>query len=352
MATIRKRGEKYQVRIQLKGFEPVGKSFSGKADAEAWGKITESEMLRGVYIKRTEAETTTLGDALGRYQREVTEGKRGKEVEFIRIKVWRATKLATKTLAALRSADFAKYRDERLSAGISPITIRRELSPLSHLFNIARKEWGFERLGNPVEGVSLPSVQNARCRLFLEGEEAMLLGAFTPAQRDEKGRLGSGSNNPWFLPLVRLAIETAMRRGELLALRWENVRLADRVAYLPMTKNGKSRTVPLSGKAIEVLKAMPRSLAGRVFPTTANAVKLGFVRAVERARKGYQSEGGDDPRVMVDLHFHDLRHIAITRLAEKLPNIIELAAVSGHEDVRMLRRYYHPKAEALALKIA
>ena len=98
--------------------------------------------------------------------------------------------------------------------------------------------------------------------------------------------------------------------------------------------------------------ALPRKLYGEVFEgVTANAVKLAYMRAVKRARGAYVKAGGDDPRMLVDLHFHDLRHIAVTRLAEKLPNIVELAAVSGHTDVRMLKRYFHPKAEALALKL-
>jgi integrase len=130
-----------------------------------------------------------------------------------------------------------------------------------------------------------------------------------------------------------------MRRGELLALQWKHIDLVKRVAFLPMTKNGESRTVPLSRNAVAVLQGLPRSIDGVVFPITANAVKLAFVRAVNACK-------------LVDLHFHDLRHTATSRLAEKLPNIIELSRVTGHKDVRMLSRYYHVTAEALALKIA
>jgi integrase len=118
-----------------------------------------------------------------------------------------------------------------------------------------------------------------------------------------------------------------------------------------MTKNGTSRTVPLSTRAVEILKALPRSLKGQVFPVSSNALKLGFSRAVKRARALYEANGGTDVHMLVDLHFHDLRHVAITRLAEKLPNLVELASVSGHQDVRMLKRYYHPRAEDLARKL-
>jgi integrase len=129
-----------------------------------------------------------------------------------------------------------------------------------------------------------------------------------------------------------------MRRGELLSLTWDNIDFRRRTAYLPETKNGEARTVPLSSRAIAVLTALPRSMDGRVFPITANALKIAFERAVRRAG-------------IEDLHFHDLRHEATSRLAEKLPNVIELAAVTGHKDLRMLKRYYHPRAEDLARKL-
>ncbi len=129
-----------------------------------------------------------------------------------------------------------------------------------------------------------------------------------------------------------------MRRGELLALRWENVDTKKRTAYLPMTKNGDARTVPLSSRAVSVLETLPRSIEGHVFPISENALKLAFVRAVKVAG-------------IKDLHFHDLRHKATSRLAEKLSNVLELSAVTGHKDLRMLKRYYHPRAADLARKL-
>ena len=143
----------------------------------------------------------------------------------------------------------------------------------------------------------------------------------------------------WMLPLVQLALQTAMRRSELLGLRWEHIDLGRRTIYLQLTKNGTSRTVPLSTKAIEILRSMPRSINGRVFPITHEVVSQAFNRA--RKRAGVQ-----------DIRFHDLRHMAITNLAEKLPNLIELSAVSGHKSLAMLKRYYHPNAERLAEKLA
>jgi integrase len=140
------------------------------------------------------------------------------------------------------------------------------------------------------------------------------------------------------LPLVKLALETAMRRSELLGLRWEHINLQKRTIFLELTKNGTSRTVPLSTHAVQILDEMPRNIDGQVFPITHEVVSQAFNRARKRAG-------------VKDIRFHDLRHIAITKLAQKLPNLIELSAVSGHKSLAMLKRYYHPSAEQLAEKL-
>jgi integrase len=247
MATIRKRGDKWQARIQIKGVVQLAKTFRVKADAEAWAKVNESEIIRGTYISTTDSERTTLKEALERYEKEVTPNKRSAAIELYRTKAWKAHKLAQKSLASLRGVDFAQWRDKRLLVA-SPATTRLELAVISNLFNVARKEWGFEGLNNPIESIRMPAVQNARARLFYPGEENLLFEAMRPVSRDHKGRLVAGCANPWLKPLVTLALETAMRRGELLALRWENIKIKECTAHLPMTKNGNSRTVPLSSK--------------------------------------------------------------------------------------------------------
>jgi integrase len=235
--------------------------------------------------------------------------------------------------------------DERLCA-VAPSTVQRELSALGGALTWAIKD----RLialpgGNSVSAIRRPPAGKARDRRLEPGEETRLLEALGDRAGDVQGakRAGAyrvGTRNRWMLPLVRFAIETAMRQGELLALRWADVDLDARTAYLADTKNGEARTVPLSSRAVAVLEALPRgsSMDGRAFPISAQAVKLAWVRACKRAG----IEG---------LRFHDLRHEATSRLAEKLPNLIELAAVTGHKDLRMLKRYYHPRASDLAKKL-
>lgn len=147
-----------------------------------------------------------------------------------------------------------------------------------------------------------------------------------------------------------------MRRGEIFELRWKHVNLDRRTAHLAATKNGLPRTVPVSPKAIQLLKHLPRALCGRVFPT-ADALKKAFVRGLERARLKYLADCGaaqvtPQEDFLINLRFHDLRHEATCRLATKLPNLIELASVTGHREVNMLKRYYNINAEELAAKMA
>jgi integrase len=191
---------------------------------------------------------------------------------------------------------------------------------------VARNEWGIY-VHNPARDIKLPLGGRQRDRRLQPGEEARLFTACREAR------------NRWLLPLVQLALETAMRQGELLRLRWEHIDLNRRTAHLPVTKNGEARTVPLSSTAVAVLRALPRALHGDVLRgVTTEAVKRSYMRATRRAG-------------IEDLRFHDLRHEATTRLFEKGLNIMEVASITGHKDLRMLRRYTHLKAEDLALKL-
>lgn len=327
MASIRQRGNRWQCRVTRHGFPPETKSFATKADAETWARSIEVEMDKGVHQNRASVERTTLADILLRYAEEVTPCKKGAKDEAIRLNALRANKLAKHSLANLSAAAVAKFRDERLKT-VSAGTVLRDLALISSVLNHARREWGFP-VENAVQAIRKPRQPQGRERVLSHDEEASLLTASAPV----------GRRSPWLQPIIILALETAMRRSELLALRWEHVSLDKRTALLPDTKNGTRRLVPLSPRAIDTLKHMPRAIDGRVFPISEPALHLRFKMACDRA--------GID-----GLHFHDLRHTATTRLAEKLTNLAELSAVTGHKSLQMLKRYYHPNAEALAEKLA
>jgi len=327
MASIRQRENRWQCRVTRHGFPPETKSFASKADAETWARSIEVEMDKGTHQNRASVERTTLADVLLRYAEEVTPCKKGAKDEAIRLNALRANKLAKHSLANLSAAAVAKFRDERLKT-VSAGTVLRDLALISSVLNHARREWGLP-VENAVQAIRKPRQPQGRERVLSHDEEASLLTASAPV----------GRRSPWLQPIIILALETAMRRGELLALRWEHVSLDKRTALLPDTKNGTRRLVPLSPRAIDTLKHMARSIDGRVFPISEPALHLRFKLACERAGIG-------------GLHFHDLRHTATTRLAEKLTNLAELSAVTGHKSLQMLKRYYHPNAEALAEKLA
>lgn len=376
MASFRKRGElQWQVRISRKGFPPQVKTFNTRAEAEAWARQLESEMDRGVFVSRAEAEATTLREAFERYEREIVTAKKGAVQEGSIIRIWQTTDLANRSIASIRSTDIAKLRDEWLKER-QPATVLRRLVLLSHMFNIARKEWGMESLSNPVDLVRKPQPNNARTRRIAAVEPtADALGTDNPksergTQDSELDRVVAASGSTLLPSIIWLAVETAMRRGEIMSLRWEHVDLKRRVAHLPATKNGDSRDVPLSSRAAAVLQALkdtpnaPKNEtakggrnadAGRVFEIRSDAVTRAFERAVERARKLYLKECEEfkqqpDSKFLTNLRFHDLRHEATSRLASIFP-MHELTKITGHKDPRMLMRYYHPRAEDLAKRL-
>lgn len=341
MATIRKRGNlQWEVRVRHKGHPTQSKTFCTKAEGEAWAAVIESEMARGVFISRTESEKTTLAECLKRYLAEITPNKKGAEHETYKIGIILKHKVCNHYMASVRGADLAQYRDDRLKE-VKGATVSRELAILSNLFNVARKEWGMENLTNPVEVVRKPKPPRGRDRRLQEGELEAILAA---------------SESPQLSAIILLAIETAMRRGELVSLTWSNVRLKERHLLLPDTKNGEARAVPLSSKAVTLLERLPRSITGKVFNMRADSVTQAFERTRDRALATYLAgckEAAAKPTqsFLTNLRFHDLRHEATSRFFEIGLNPIEAASITGHKDLRMLQRYTHLKAENLAKKL-
>jgi len=326
MASFRQRNNRWQARVQRIGFPDQVKTFTLRQDAEKWARGVETEIDRGHFTNVTLAHQTTLRDLIERYLAEVLHKKKSFDVESIRLKAMMRMQISKWSIANLSPTKIAAFRDERL-AQVSAGTVIRELAYLSSIINIARREWGIH-VPNPVQLVRKPSSPEGRNRILASDEKLALLAALSPTDR----------RNTWVKPIVELALETAMRRGELLSLRWTNVDLAHRIAFLPTTKNGESRTVPLSSDAVKVLQSLPRSIDGVVFPIEHATLHAAFKRGVTRAG-------------LINLRFHDLRHTAITEMAKKLPNIIELSAVSGHKNLAMLKRYYHPDPKQLAQKL-
>jgi integrase len=233
MATFRNRSGKWQARIQVKGHAALCKTFINKVDAERWAKQVEVEIQKGSYNNLVLAERTTFAEIIERYIAEVLPNMRGGKADYIRLKALARRPIAKLNMVALTPQKIAQHRDERLKE-IAPATVIRELSYFSSIIAYARKEWGIN-VNNPVALVARPKNPQGRCRILDAAETSALFEALRP----------TGRRSIWMLPLVKLALETAMRRSELLGLRWEHVDLGRRTIFLQQTKNGTSRTVPL-----------------------------------------------------------------------------------------------------------
>lgn len=332
MASIKEVGAlQWKAQVRRKGYPNQYATFRTKKDAQVWARQIENEMDRGVFVSRSKTERTTLGEVIQRYREEVLPSKRGKHFAPA-LKVIEAS-LGDYSLAALSSEAIGNYKRARLKT-VSSETVRKEINLLSRLIDLAGKEWGLPLPANPCAMVSRPEPGKARERR-LEGDEyERLLVACEP-------RMAA---------LVKVAIETAARLGELLSVRWVDVDLAKRVMIIRGidgrgTKNDDAfRAVPLSSLAIKAfneLKILPLSIDGRVFYwwKASDSFSKTWRRICERAG----IEG---------LRFHDLRHEATSRLFEKdVFDAMEVASITGHKTLQMLKRYTHLRAEDLAKKL-
>jgi integrase len=325
MASFRYRSGKWQVRIQREAIL-AQKTFTNKRDAARWALVVEAQIERGEYqpptTKTTEAVPLTLNDILTRYDLEVSPQHRSLTSSY-NIRILKRT-LGDTVLAKFDAQAVAHWRDQQLRS-VKPPTVARQLNTLSAILNHARKEWCYA-IANPIPDIKRPVQSQSRTRRLRQGEEELLVAAM----------------EPHYARVVRFALATGMRRGEILSLTWQYLDAVARVAVLPMTKNGDARRVPLSSVALKVLeeaRSEPiQSIKGVVFDIHPVAMDKAWRRACRVAG-------------IADLHFHDLRHEAVSRLFELGLNPMEVASISGHKTLSMLQRYTHLKAEDLARKL-
>ena len=341
MATITKTpSSTWKAVIRKRGWPTSIKTFRTKRDAQDWARRTEDEMVRGVYIDRADSDRLLLNKALDRYLREVSSTKKPSthSAEQHKAKALKAN-LGAYSLAAITPDRVAEYRDERLEAGKSASTVRLELSLLSHLFTIAIKEWRVGLFYNPVANIRKPAPAKGRDRRLSVDEERVLFKACDK------------HSNPMLGWIARIALYTGMRAGEIQSLRHDQVDLAKRVVRLSKTKNGSARTVPLIKHAVEIFR---EALVHPISPVDTDLVFWG-----EPGRDGQRRPYEFRPawrRVLksadiTGLRFHDLRHEAVSRLVEAGLGDQEVAAISGHKSMQMLRRYTHLRAEDLVERL-
>jgi len=327
VATFRKRSGSWQVQVRLKNAEPQSRSFSTRAEAVAWARDIEARAVRLEALPDFRLlRTTTFGALMKRYLETVTPKKRGAYQEGHRLRKLMQHPISATSMSKLNAAALAAYRDERLMLVQGP-TVRRELVILRHILETARNEWSLPLSSNPVSNIAIPAPSKARQRRVERYELHTVLEAC------------DNSRSSFLGPIVRLALETAMRRGELLAMQWRDVDWKKQTLRIPITKTEVARVIPLSPGAMAILKRLrTHQSIGKVFSASPNAVRLAWERAMRRVG-------------ISDLHFHDLRHEAISRCFELGLSVPEVALISGHKDPRTLFGYTHLRAEDIGEKL-
>jgi len=316
MATFQERDGRIRAIVRRKGHPPQSKTFSRKSDAVRWARKMESQIDDGWQSQAKD----TVADLLEKYRDEVSVKKKGWKWEITRIN--KLLKEPWAQLPAAQSSDAISDWVEAQRKKLSDATVNRELNVLSGIFTYAIKRWRVKLHQNPVRTVARPPKSKARKRRVSEREIAQFWEM-------ERGRVGTLK---WYMPIMlEFAIETALRLGELAALQWTDVH-GDWLVVRE-SKNGDGREVPLSDRAIELLGMVPKK-GPQVFAVNQYSFGCKF-------RLACQELG------IVDLHFHDTRHEAVSRLAKVFP-ILQLAAVIGHRDLKSLQVYYNPTIQELA----
>ncbi len=327
MATIRKIKSKWQVQIRRKGIKPISKSFHKKADAQTWSREQEREVDRlSLQYNPEKLKKTTWAELLIKYRDSVVINKKSisSETALINGYMKREPDTASLSLIYIKPFHFHEYRDKRLKT-VKPATVAREIGLFHHIFKTAKSNWGLPIDKNPLADVRKPKIYNRRDRRLKASEYLCLL------------RSMKYTRNIYILPIIKVALHTGMRRGEILNIQRNHINFKKCTLFIPDTKTGYSREIPISKKVRNILN-LHITKQDKLFPISANSFQLAWQRILKRSE-------------ITNLHFHDLRHEAISRFFEKGLTIPEVALISGHRSYAMLARYVHLKAEDIVDKL-
>lgn len=332
MATIRKRGNAWNAQIRRKGHPAQSRSFDTKIEAEVWVREVEHEMDSGEFVSVQAFKDTTVGDVLDKYAEHI-QGK-------LACAAWTAnmvkTMHATEEFLKVAVCDFTpqmlKAWVTRRGTEVKSSSVNRELNVLGSAFKFGIREMDIPLKANPVSLITRPKNPRSRDQRWSDEDLVTVTNHFgnpdTPT-----------TPKTWVPFIMTLALETAMRRGEIFKLVIDNIDLEQATAYLPTTKNEDPRMVPLSRKAVATLTLMiGERRHGPLIPFSIVHFSRMLRIAVLELDLGH-------------LRFHDVRREATTRMADKLTNVLELSAVTGHRDLNSLQTYYKPKASDLARKL-
>lgn len=331
MATFRKRGDKWRAEISKNGIRKSA-TFNTKTEATRWALSIESQIGSGEYNAVPEM---SFAELIEKYINDVTVLKGGAREERLRLNRIAKTPLGEVALEDLSKRDFERWQEQRLTE-VSVLSVLRERVSLSGVVNQAIK-WEFLK-SNPLKLVDKPKEPPPRTRRYSQEEIDKLIFVsgfdFDNVPSTAISRVGAS---------LLFAIETAMRAGEICGLKWEDVDFDHATAFLPKTKNGFARTVPLSSMAVRILRCL--ETAKSESDPSVFQLKSASHDVIFRKMKNLAGLGDED------LHFHDTRREACSRLAKKV-DVMTLAKISGHRDIKMLlNTYYAPDMTEVALQI-
>lgn len=318
MATFVKVGTKTKAVIRKKGFKTQAKTFLKTRDAHQWAKQVEASIERGSFDPLSKISQLTLKRILDDYL-VLCRDRQLKAIRFVQAHSRIiARELGHLSLLEVDTDVLELYQRQRLRR-VAPPTVKHELGIIRRaLHRVSRQHPSYQ-----IPHINLPKVDNARSRRIHQSKLFNLLNTI---------------NNKEVNALIELAIETGMRRGELLGITASNIDWKKRTLHVPKTKISRPRTVPLSSKAIEILRMFCEVKTDYLFAIKPDSVTQAFARACKKS--GIQN-----------LRFHDLRHEATSRFFEQGFSMMEVATITGHQDPRMLRRYPHLDASRLALRL-
>ena len=324
MASIRKLNGKWIAQIHKSGHPRVSKFFNSKSLASSWASSIEQKYNQiNAHGYDKSLLNHKVANLIDKYEETKSKFKRSYPSELYILKQLKYSPLGQARVGGISTLMVSSYMD-KCRVHVKPSTIRKRLGLLRHIFNVAIDEWGYP-ITNPVSKIKMPKSAETPLRRIRDEHLKQLDEIFRERQ----------STMRW---IVIFGLETAMRRGEIVNLKWEDIDRSKNTARINESKSGRVRYVPLTPKAIECLESVP-SQTEYVFNTTNNAIACSWKRM--RVKAGFK-----------EIRFHDLRHEAISRFFEKGLTIPEVASISGHSTPQMLFRYAHADQSKIAEKLA
>lgn len=336
MASIQKRGSSYRARITREGKSTLCATFKTRNEALLWGKEMRAKISLGLLDEtpQVKASLKTFEEAALCYRDTHSIHKKIVRSETYRLHIL-IKRWGHLPIEQVDKVKVLALRDDLLKLGRSGDTVNHYFNTLSKLFQMLSNEWGLA-IDNPIKGIKRLPPSKGRYKRLNEHAEATLLSACSALSYWELNSI------------IIIAIETGMRRSEIMGMTWDDVDLINRRIHLHQTKNGEGRQVPLTKKAVVTLEGLHEDGAGKVFAMSLDQLRGQF----ERSRKHAHEHWPDKPNnPFGDLRFHDLRHEALSRLSDAGLNVIELSCISGHKTLGMLQRYTHPSHQAIFLKL-